>query len=271
MDKVIIVDHLSYSDKLKDISFIVQKGEFVGIVGVENSGINWVLKIISGLEKPSSGFVSVLGHDPFLKFSDFLRNISLLTDENRQILKNSPPIDSLEITKYIYGLTDREFNKNLNELTQFVKDPYVLDSLIYKPQILLLDNVTSNLDSLYEYNNKYESTNLITSSKIDNLIDIVRRVIIIDKNHILFDGPIDDIITKFAKEKIIKAKISTPIDLKLAGEIGIVKKYDYPYLYISAPRSIVSFTAAEMMQNFPITSLSIEELSVDEIIENMKI
>jgi ABC-2 type transport system ATP-binding protein len=123
---------------------------------------------------------------------------------------------------------------------------------------------------MYEYNKKFKSTNLFTTEKIDSLINLVRRIIIIDKDQIIFDGAIDEILEKFAKEKIVKAKLSLPIDIKLASEIGVVKKYIYPYLYISAPRSVISFTAAEMMQNFPIISLNIEELSVEEIIENMK-
>jgi len=269
-DKTIIVDHLSFGDDLKDISFTIQKGEFAAIIGDSDSGLKSVLKIISGLEKPSSGFVSVLGFDPYLKTQDYLKNITFLSRESSQILKNSPPIDSLEITKEIYGLSDREFNKNLTELTQFIKDPLLLDSLIFKPKVLLLDKINLDLDSIYEYNKKYESTNLITSEKIDHLMNLVRRVIILDKGSIVFDGAIDEVITKFAKEKVIKAKLSSTTDVKLFTEFGSVKKYDFPYLHISAPRTTVSFTAAEMIQNLPINNLIIEEISVEEIIKNIK-
>ena len=270
MDKAIIVDHLSYLEDLKDISFTIQRGEFVGIVGANGSGKTTILKVISGLLKPSSGFVSVLEHDPFLRSHDYLKEISFITERGNQLLKNSPAIDALEITKEIYDLSDREYNLTLKYLTQFIKDPLLLDSLIYKPKVLLLDQPEVDLDTVYNYHKKEEPTILLSSDRIDNLIDLVRRIILIDKGRVLFDGAIDEIVTKFAAEKIIKATLSEEVDSKDMEIIGSVKKYVFPQVYIAAPRSVASLAAAELLQNFPITKLSIEEPSVEEIIENMK-
>jgi len=214
MDKAIIVDHLSYLEDLKDISFTIQRGEFVGIVGANGSGKTTILKVISGLLKPSSGFVSVLEHDPFLRSHDYLKEISFITERGNQLLKNSPAIDALEITKEIYDLSDREYNLTLKYLTQFIKDPLLLDSLIYKPKVLLLDQPEVDLDTVYNYHKKEEPTILLSSDRIDNLIDLVRRIILIDKGRVLFDGAIDEIVTKFAAEKIIKATLSEEVDSK---------------------------------------------------------
>lgn len=271
MDKAIIVDHLSYFNQLKDVSFTIQAGEMVGIIGSEESGKTTILKIISGLVRPTEGFISVLGYDPYLKSSDFLKQISYLYSEENHLLKNTSPIEILEITKEIYGLSSREFHKNLNELTKYISDPILLDALIYEPKIVMLDELNMELDPVYEYNGRNERTILLTAEKIDKLINSVRRVIILDEGQILFDGAIDEIVAKNATEKLIKAKLSSEIDLKEVETIGTVKKYTYPNLHVSAPRSIVALAAAEMMQNLPITSLTIEELPIEEIMKNMKI
>lgn len=268
MEKAIIVDHVSYLNDINGVSFTIQKGEFVGIIGDSNKSI--ILELISGLNKPDSGFISVLGYDPYLKIYSFLKQISYVKEQKYQLIKDSPAIKSLEITKEIYGLSDREFNKNLIELTQFIKDPNLLDSLIYKPEVVLIDNSHLDLESVYNYNKKYGSTVLIGTDKLDNLINLVRRVILIVKGQILFDGAIDEIITKYAKEKVIKAKLSSEVDQKSVAKLGTIKKYMHPYIYISAPRSVVSFTAAELIQNFPIIKIDIEELSIEEIVENIK-
>jgi ABC-2 type transport system ATP-binding protein len=176
----------------------------------------------------------------------------------------------LEVTKEIYGLSNRDFNKNLNELTKYISDPTLLDALIYKPKIVMLDESLVDLDSIYEYNDKSQATTLIIAEKVDSLVDLVRRVIILDEGQVLFDGAIDEVIGKNATEKLIKAKLSSEIDLKVVEEIGTVKKYVYPNLHISAPRSTVMLAAAEMLQNLPITSLFIEELPIEEIIHNIK-
>ena len=270
MEKSIVVDHLSFTGHIKGVSFTIQKSDVVGLIGPHDSGKTMLMRIITGLVESTSGFVSVLEFDPFLKSPDFLKQISFLNGQKNQLLKSSPPIETLEITKEIYGLSEREFSKNLRELTQYINDPRLLDALIYKPKVILLDEPNLDLESIYEYNNKNESTTLLATEKIDNLINFARRVIIMDKGQILFDGALDEVITKFAKEKVIKAKLSSEIDAKSVGEIGTVKSYTYPYLCVSASRSTVSLAAAEMIQNLPIINLTIDELSIEEIIHNMK-
>ena len=268
MDKAIIMDHVSYDNYLSDVSLTIQKDEFVGIVGDSNKSS--ILKVISGLSKITSGFVSVLGYDPYLKSFEYLKKISLLMEQEEIYFNEILPIDLLKITKEIYSISTREFNKNISELIQYINDLNLLNSLIYKPEILLLDHPNFDLEPVYNYHKKYRSTILISTDKIDDLVNIVRRVILIDKAQIVFDGAIDDIFTKFATEKIIKAKLSSNIDTKSVETIGTVKKYIYPYIYISVPKSVVSFAAAELIQNLPVTSLDIEELPVEEIIKNIK-
>ena len=270
MTKAIIVDHLTCESILKDVSFTIQSGELVGIIGSNGQEVTTILNIISGLTKPTSGFVSVLDYDPYIKSDDFKKQIAFLTQSKSNLLENLFPINILEITRLIYGLPKRDFNRNLNELTKYLKDPDLLANLIYKPKVLLVDNINQTSESVYEYNLKSGSTVLFATQKFDDLINLVRRIIILDKGQVLFDGAIDEVVSKFATEKIIKVKLSTTIDEKIIKEIGEVKKYIYPDLKISAPRSVVSLTAAELIQNFPITNLTMEELSIEEIIENMK-
>lgn len=271
MEKAIIVDHLSYSNELKDVSFTIQKGEMVGIVGSLNSGKSTILKIISGLVKPTSGFVSILGYDPFLKSAEFLKQMTFITQKRRQLFEGLEPIKILEITKEIYDMPNREFNKNLADMTQYIKDPILIDNLIYKPKILLIDEPDSELELIYQYNSKNESTTLFTTEKIDKLINLVRRIIIIDKGQIIYDGAIDEIISKFAKDKIISATLSSTIDISTVNEIGTVKNYVYPHLRVSCPRDVASLAAAELVQNLPIASLKIEEMYIEEVTTNMKL
>jgi len=269
MNKAIIVDHLSKEDLLHNISFTIQSGEFVGLIANDEKSRKALFQVISGLVKPSSGFVSVLGFDPYIKSSEFLKQL-LCIDSLFSLTNDLAPINMLEITKSVYNLSSREFNRNLSELTQYIKNPILLDSLIYKPKVILLNNVNVDIDLIYEYNKNNESAVLISSNTIDNLVGQVRRIIIIDEGRLLYDGAIDEIVTKYAKEKIIKAKLSTAVDPKKVAEIGEVRKYVHPYIYVQSPRDVSSFTAAELIQNFPVTSLTIEEISIEDIITNIK-
>lgn len=270
MNKAIIVDHLSLGDLLKDVSFTLQSGEVVGLISSDSKSSNALLEVLAGYKKPISGFVSVLGFDPYLKSYGFLKQICYLVEKRNILTEGLTPIEILEITKNIYGLSDREFNKNLNELSQYVTNIPLLDRLIYKPKVLLINKPDADIDLLYKYNKNNESSALLCFDKVDPLVGQVRRVIVLDGGSLLYDGSIDDLLVNKFSTKNIKVKLTSHIDQKELNEISPVKKISYPYVYFSAPRSVVSYTAAELIQNFPIENITIEELSVEEIIENIK-
>lgn len=270
MDKVIVVDHLSCTSQLNNVSFSVQSGEIVAIIGPKKSGKLAILKILSGLLKPSSGFVSVLDYDPFLKNDDFLKQISFLPETGKKLLANLTPIEIMETTKEVYGLSNRDFAKNINDMARYITDPELLDALIYRPKIVFLNNQNIDLNQIYEYNIKNKAVVMIAEERIDKLLGLVRRIIIVNEGSLMFDGAIDEIIDKYAKEKLIKVMLSSDININDVEEIGVVKKYSFPHLQLLTPRSVANFTAAEILQKFPVTSLTIEELPIEDIINNMK-
>jgi ABC-2 type transport system ATP-binding protein len=51
-------------EAIKEISFNISKGEFVGLIGPNGAGKTTTLKCLSGLIKPTSGEISVLGFNP---------------------------------------------------------------------------------------------------------------------------------------------------------------------------------------------------------------
>ena len=144
----------------------------------------------------------------------------------------------------------------------------MIASLIHKPKVLLLDEPLLK-DFVFDYNREYGTTILLSSSYIGDFTNLLRRIIIINEGSILFDGAMEEITTKFATEKIIKATFSEEIDIKSIANIGVVKKYSFPQIYISVPRTTITFAAAELLQNYPVINLSIEEFSIEEIIKNI--
>lgn len=204
MDKAIVVDHL-----FKNISFTIQTGEIVGLVGPKGSGKTSLIKILTGLKKPDLGYVSVLGFNPWEKSYDFLKQIALILDQNSQLNYDLPAIKTFELNKKIYKISDRNYNKNLDEAMSLMGIPELLmipvrelseeqrikmdfiATLIYKPKVLFIDEAKIDLDFLYEYNKRNETTILITSNNLKNLAGFTRRVIAIDNGKLIFDGPLE--------------------------------------------------------------------------------
>lgn len=278
---------------LRGISFTIQPGELVGFIGPNGAGKTTTLKTLSGLLFPTSGFVEVLEHNPWDRKPEFLKQISLVMGQKNQLWWDLPAIETFELNRAIYEIPTREYQENLKELTELlgveklIKTPVrklslgqrmrmeLIAALLHKPKVLFLDEPTIGLDLIaqakmrdfiYDYNRKYGATILLTSHNMDDLTNLARRVIIINEGSILFDGALEDLVAKYAKEKIIKATLTKEDGIEGIEKIGKIKKLVFPEVVISVPRSAVAVAAAELLQNFPVDDLTIEEIPIEDVI-----
>jgi ABC-2 type transport system ATP-binding protein len=281
---------------LKNISFTVTPGELVGFIGPNGAGKTTTLKILSGLLYPTSGFTQVLDFDPWDRRPEFLKQISLVMGQKNQLWWDLPAMETFELNRAIYEIPKRQYTETLDELTELLEVKKLLDiqvrrlslgqrmrlelvaALLHQPKILFLDEPTIGLDLvaqqkmrdfIYEYNKRYQATILLTSHNMDDLIDLARRVIVIDEGRLLFDGILEELVGRFAKHKIIKVTLSDEDDIKRIEAIGKVKKMAFPEVVLSVPREAVAVAAAELLQNFPVADLTIEEIPIEEIIRKV--
>lgn len=125
---------------LDNISFKVDKGEFVAIVGASGSGKSTLLHLIGGVDRPTSGTVYIDGKDIY-KFNDD----ELAIFRRRQVgliyqFYNLIPILNVEenITLPL-DLDNREINKrNLDELIRLLG--LMIEELIYQMNYLVVNN-----------------------------------------------------------------------------------------------------------------------------------
>jgi len=281
---------------LKKVSFSINKGELVGFIGPNGAGKTTTLKILSGLLYPTSGFVQVLGFDPWNRKPEYLKQIALVMGQKNQLWWDLPAIDTFELLKVIYEIPDKVYKDTLSELVTLLDVKKLLEvkvrrlslgqrmrlelvaALIHRPKVLFLDEPTIGLDVIgqqkirdfvYEYNKKAEATILLTSHNMDDLIDLAKRVIVINKGGILFDGHLRELIDSFAKTKLIKAYLSKEADLKKIEKIGEIKKFNFPQVTIAVSRSTAAVAAAELLQNMPVADLTIEEEPIEDVIRRV--
>jgi putative ABC transport system ATP-binding protein len=177
---------------LNDVSFSVEKGEFVAIVGASGSGKSTLMHLIGGVDRPTSGSVHIDGNDIFKldesKLAIFRRRnvgivyqfynlIPTLTAEENIMLPylldgRKPEAASLQVILEFVGMADRA--KHLpSELSGGQQQRVSIGrALINNPELILADEPTGNLDSkssreiielLNVFNKRYNQTLLIVT------------------------------------------------------------------------------------------------------------
>ncbi len=157
---------------LDNVSFTVEKGEFVAIVGASGSGKSTLMHLIGGVDRPTAGRVMVDGMDIFTQNESSLaifrrRNIGLiyqfynliptLTAEENIILphlldKRRPDPEKLEEMLSLLELTDRRHHLPGQLSGGQQQRVSIGRALINDPAVVLADEPTGNLDSQKSHN-----------------------------------------------------------------------------------------------------------------------
>ena len=279
-----------------DISFEIEQGELIGFIGPNGAGKTTTLKVLSGLLYPTSGEVSVLGYNPWDRKAVFQKQFSLVMGQKNQLWWDLPAIESFLLNKAIYEIPDKQYNDTLDKLVKLLDVQDVLKiqvrklslgqrmkceliaALLHNPKVLFLDEPTIGLDVVMQkvmrdfirdYNKEFGATIILTSHYMDDVKELCKRVIIIDHGKKLFDGELQNIIDKYAKNKILSvvfAKETTKSELE---KIGVVKSYDYPQATILVPRKEASKRAAALLEKFSVADINIEEPPIEAVIRDV--
>ena len=102
------------------ISFDIAPGEIVGFLGPNGAGKTTTLKMLSGLLYVSGGEARVLGHVPWKRERDYLRQMALVMGNRNQLLWDFPALDSFELNRAIYRVPRRQFTETLDELIELL-------------------------------------------------------------------------------------------------------------------------------------------------------
>src|SRR3954464_2951279 len=107
-------------EALKGVSFEIESGAFVGLIGANGAGKTTLLKILSGLIPPSSGEARVLEYDPFKRTLDFRKRIALVMGQKAQLWWDLPALDAFDLLRAIYEIPNGVYRERLNTLAELL-------------------------------------------------------------------------------------------------------------------------------------------------------
>lgn len=197
---------------IKDCSFEIKKGEFVGIIGLSGAGKTTMADILMGLLPVNSGKITVDNEEITEKNINAFRNLTGYVPQEVNLLENSfknnvawgqdekniddeRVIESLKLAQlYDFVQENGGINSLIRGLSQGQKQRLMIARGLYKnPEILIFDEATSSLDVETEH----EITKMLTSLKGNKtLIAIAHRLSTLkecDKLIYLKDGVIVDV------------------------------------------------------------------------------
>ena len=205
---------------LNDVSFTINDGEMVGYIGPNGAGKSSTIKILSGILTPDSGKCLVDGRVPWKNRIQHVGEIGVVFGQRPQLWWDVPVIDSFELLKDIYSISENTYRSNLDELTELLNLGELLRtparqlslgqrmrceiaaSLLHSPRILFLDEPTIGLDAvsklavrdfIKKQNEVHGTTVILTTHDMQDIEALTKRIILIGKGKILMDGTLNDI------------------------------------------------------------------------------
>ena len=218
MSEIIRVEHLKYvynpgmpdeTTALDDVSFRVEEGDFVGIIGSTGSGKSTLISHFNGLNRPTSGRILIDGKDMWEQGAD-LRAFRFQVG----LVMQYPEYQLFEETcaKYIaygprnMGLDEADIDRRVKEAAAFVglsdellqKSPFELSGgqkrrvaiagvMAMHPRVLVLDEPAAGLDpegrdtilsQIRDYHEKTGITVLLVSHSMEDIAKYANRVLV---------------------------------------------------------------------------------------------
>lgn len=220
-------------EALRKVSFHIEPGEHVAIIGRVGSGKSTLLRMILGLYQPTGGAIRIDGVDiRQLDPSELRRNIGYVPQDvtlfygtlKENILLASPHLDDADLlaAAEVAGLSDmvnshpRGFDMQVGERGESLSGGQrqgvaIARAVVHNPPILLMDEPTGFMDHsseevLKERLRQYSSQRtLIIVTHRTSLLDLADRLIVIDGGRIVADGPKERVVEALRQGRIGKS------------------------------------------------------------------
>ena len=248
MSEIIRVEHLNYvynpgmpdeTTALDDVSFSVDEGDFVGIIGSTGSGKSTLISHFNGLNRPTSGRILIDGKDMWEQGADlraFRFQVGLVMQYPEYQLFEETCAKDIAYGPRNMGLDEAEIDRRVKEAAAFVglsdallqKSPFELSGgqkrrvaiagvMAMHPRVLVLDEPAAGLDpegrdtilsQIRDYHEKTGSTVLLVSHSMEDIAKYANRVLVMSHAKLAMYDTVENVFAH--AQELLELGLSVP-------------------------------------------------------------
>ncbi|NDQ57618.1 MAG: ATP-binding cassette domain-containing protein [Acidipila sp.] len=284
------------------ITFDIDRGEMVGYIGPNGAGKSTTIKMLTGILVPSSGTIQVGGYVPWRDRTTYVKTIGVVFGQRTQLWWDIAVMESFRLLQKIYGVSQRDFDERMAlfgdilGINKYLHTPVrklslgermrcdLAAALLHNPPLLFLDEPTIGLDVvakdhirqfLRSVNQRFRTTVLLTTHDLDDIEALCKRIVIIDRGRLLYDGPLDLLKQKLLRTRQVKFVLrdaAAGARLRAIGTGGLaIDEVDELTFRIRFDRTKVSTgdLMREILGAVEVRDLVIEDEPIEEVVKRI--
>lgn len=301
---MIVVDELtkrfgrrrSGLDAVDGVSFRIDAGEFVGYAGPNGAGKSTTIKMLTGILVPTSGTAAVAGLVPWKQRNELNLRTGVVFGQRTQLWWDLPLRDSFELVHRLYRTGPSDHRRDLDALVDqlglggFLGQPVrslslgqrmraeLAAAVLPRPEVLFLDEPTIGLDVeakaavrdfLAERNRTDGTTVVLTTHDTDDIVHLCRRLLIIDRGHIISDGPVDDLRERFGHRRQLVVDLVHDEPLTVDGAVTERAEGHRRWLVFDTHEVTAPELVARVLRTVDVRDLSLEPPDLEDVIRRI--
>jgi ABC-2 type transport system ATP-binding protein len=263
-----------------DVSLSIEEGEFFGLLGPNGAGKTTLINLLSGLARPDSGRLSILGHDVVTQYRESRKRLGVVPQELvfdpfftvRETLRfqsgyfglrgNDAWID--EVMHHL-DLTDKA-DTNMRRLSGGMKRRVlVAQALVHKPPVIVLDEPTAGVDvelrqGLWRFIqrlNREGHTVLLTTHYLEEAQALCNRVAMLKRGRIVALDTMQNLLRSVAGCRV-RLRLSGPLPRALQPQLA--EQTDGEYVLALPSLQALEPAMAQIREG----GLTIQEMAVEQ-------
>jgi ABC-2 type transport system ATP-binding protein len=277
------------------IDLRIEAGELVGYLGPNGAGKSTTIKMLTGVLRPTAGYLRVCGLEPVRQRRQLARRIGVVFGQRSQLWWDLPLRDSFELARHIWRVPPADHAARLARFTReldlsFLDTPVrqlslgqrmraeLTIALLHGPQVVFLDEPTIGLDVLSkqavrafltELRDRGDTTVVLTTHDLADIERLCRRLVVIDHGRVVHDGTLESLHARYGSRRMVVATLAEPltepvrlpgVDLVQSSPDGRVLTFGLDGRRTPAGHLVATLAALGSLRDIAVTEPTIEDV-----------